>query len=59
MKFVLLAALAICAGGWLFSKISFFTILAFMKKKGYTPPSDQEVKACTKEAVAYMFRRKS
>lgn len=53
---LLLAIVAVgCALGWFFANISFKTILCFMAEKGYTLPTDEELKACTHQVILMFF----
>lgn len=45
----------ICAAGWLISQLSIKIILCYMKEKGYTPPTDSELKACSRKVTKAMF----
>lgn len=42
---------AICAIGWIINKVMFRTMIVYINKKGYTPPSDEETKACAEIAI--------
>lgn len=60
---VLLAiALVLCASKWLAYWTSSAALLLYIQGKGYTLPSDEEMKACMKAAIQngakYGFRRK-
>lgn len=46
---------AVCAAGWFFSRLSVKIILCYMKEKGYAPPTDAELKTCTRKVTEGMF----
>lgn len=48
---ILFIACIIFARGWLRNKIGLLTLTAYITKKGYAPPSDEETKACTDYVV--------
>lgn len=53
---LLLAILAVvCALGWFFSKQSIKIILCYMKEKGYEPPTDAELRACSQKVIEETF----
>ena len=37
----------ICGIGWLLKHISVLALVYYIEKKGYTQPSDKEIKECT------------
>lgn len=41
----------VCAIGWLKRYISTLALLYYIEKKGYTYPSDSEIKECTQWVV--------
>ena len=45
----------VCATGWFFSRLSVKIILCYMKEKGYAPPTDAELKTCTRKVTEGMF----
>lgn len=47
---------AVCALGWLSSRLAANAIVYYMVKKGYKPPSEDEIKACTQAAAKKMFK---
>ena len=55
VKLILLATTMVCAAGWFFAKITVKTLLCFMDEKGYTLPTEQELKACSRKAVEDTF----
>ena len=55
LTFILAIGLGTCAAGWLVNRIYFLTVLEWIVRKGYTPPTSEEVKACTQDAVRRMF----
>lgn len=48
---ILIIACIIFASGWLRNKLGLLTLTAYITKKGYAPPSDEETKACTDYVV--------
>lgn len=46
---------AVCAAGWFFSRLTVKIILCYMKEKDYAPPTNAEVKTCTRKVTAEMF----
>lgn len=53
----LLAAMAmVCAAGWFFSWLSTRILLCFMREKGYTPPTREELRACSRKTVEETFK---
>lgn len=48
---ILFIACLIFAIGWLKNKIGLLTLTAYITQKGYTPPSEEETKACTDYVV--------
>ncbi len=59
MTIVFAVAALICAAGWLVTRISLLSVITWLIKKGYTPPSQEETLACSKEVVRKMFGLKS
>lgn len=51
-----IATTAICAIGWLSSRVATNAIVYYMLKKGYKPPTEDEIKACTQAAAKKMFK---
>ena len=49
------AAAIICGLGWLREAIGLRAILLYMHGKRYTPPTEEELKACCRVAVRRMF----
>lgn len=47
---------AVCAIGWLVTRIAANAIVYYMVKNGYKPPSEDEIKACTLAAAKKMFK---
>lgn len=47
---------AICAIGWLSSRLAANAIVYYMVKKGYKPPSEDEIEECTRAAAKKMFK---
>ena len=56
--FILSALLACCALGWLKWKISTRAVVYYVLKKGYTPPSGEEMKACSIYVIKKMLHLK-
>lgn len=44
---ILSTATAICAAGWLLYWVGAAALVKYMAEKGYKPPSDEEMRACT------------
>lgn len=42
---------AVCAAGWFFNHVAVSALACYMKEKGYTPPTDAELRACTRRAI--------
>lgn len=56
MGYLLLGGIAgVCAVGWFFSRLSAKIIIFYMKEKGYTLPTDAELKACSRKATEDTF----
>ncbi len=47
---------AVCAIGWLTSKVSVYALLWYMEQKNVPAPSDEELERGTKWAVANLTR---
>lgn len=45
-----------CAVGWFCSRLSLMAMLLFMDEKGYTFPTDAEMKECCRKTTERMFR---
>lgn len=59
MGYFILSTLLICfVVGWLKWKISTLSLSYYIIKKGYTPPSDSETKACTAYVIRKMLHQK-
>lgn len=56
--FILSILLACFVVGWIKWKISTRSLVYYIAKKGYTPPSDSEAKACTAYVVRKMLHQK-
>lgn len=48
---ILIITTIVCAIGWVKGYISTLALLYYIKKKGYTYPSDSEIKECTQWVV--------
>lgn len=55
MKRLLAAMTMVCAAGWFFSWMSTRILLCFMREKGYTPPTREELRACSRKTVEKTF----
>lgn len=55
LSIVLSLIAAVCAAGCFFSRLSVKIILCYMKEKGYAPPTDTELKTCTRKVTKGMF----
>lgn len=47
----------ICAIGWVTAWIGAKAVVYYMAKKGYTPPSEDEIQECTRAVVEEIFKR--
>lgn len=56
MTFTVLLVVALL--GWLKNWLGLRTLVYFMQMKKYTPPSEQETKACTAAVIKRTFGRK-
>lgn len=52
---VLLIATIVCAVGWFCARLSTMTLLQFMNEKGYTFPTDAELKMCSRKVAEQML----
>ena len=57
MLVILSISTAICAFGWITTKVSLLAMLNFMSEKGYKLPDEEETKAYTRKAASKLFRR--
>lgn len=48
---ILAISTAVCAARWVGSDLAVGACMYYMKKKGYTLPSQEEIRACIKEVV--------
>lgn len=46
----------VCAVGWLSSRIAANAMVYYLVKKGYKPPTEDEIKACTRVVAEKMFK---
>lgn len=53
---ILSVLLAICFVGWLKNKVGLLTLSAYIVKKQYTPPTDDEIKACTEYVIKNLLK---
>ena len=58
MAIVFLVTTVICAIGWLCYWVASAALAKYMLDKGYTPPSDKEMKACSMYVWNQLLRRK-
>ena len=57
---VVFAIIAVMCGiGWLKNAVGIRALLLYMLEKKYTPPTEEELKACCNVAVRRMFGLKS
>lgn len=56
--FILSILLACFVVGWIKWKISTLSLVYYIEKKGHTPPSDSEMKACAAYVVRKMLHQK-
>lgn len=56
MKKILAATTAICAAKWFFSWLAIRILLCFMREKGYTPPTKEELRTCSRKTVEEIFK---
>lgn len=47
----------ICSLGWLVRSVSTMAMSYYIFKKGYTPPSDDEMKECTQYVVKHLLKK--
>ena len=55
----LLIVVVVGALGWITANIAIFAFDEYLREKGYTPPTSEEVDACVKKAIQRLFSRKS
>lgn len=53
---VLCISSAVCFIGWIKNKIGLLTLSAYIVKKQYTPPTEDEIKACTAYVVKNLLK---
>ncbi len=57
---ILLFTLAVCLVGWFRRFVDTWTLVTFIKDKGYPNPTNEELDACRKKVMAnlprYLFR---
>lgn len=49
------ALAAVCGAGWFLTKVSFYSVVMHLVKKGYTAPTDEEMSENAKEVIRRMF----
>lgn len=54
---ILLCVAFICALGWLNSWVARAALAKYILDKGYTPPSDEEARACATYVWSKLLRR--
>lgn len=59
MDCVLGAATCICALGWWFNKLVAKAFARFIAKKGYTPPTSEELRVCIREVMTRRSSKKT
>ena len=57
MNILLAIAAAVCAIGWISTRISVMAILRYLDVKGYTLPSEEETRACARWAARKTFHK--
>lgn len=55
MTIFLIAIAVVCGFGWLKTNISLHAVILYLLSKGYTPPTDAELRACCEVVVKRMF----
>jgi hypothetical protein len=55
---ILFITTVICAVGWLNRWVSCAALVKYILDKGYTPPSDEETKACAEYVWNKLLRRR-
>lgn len=48
----------ICGFGWLVTQIGAAALVKYMYEKNYTPPTNEELKACCKDVVIGFLRHR-
>jgi len=56
LTIILTITTAICAFGWLVSRISAIAMIRYIEIKGYERPSDAELKECVRWAAKRVFK---
>lgn len=56
---ILIALLSLCAWRWLNQYVSTAALIMYILEKGYTPPSEAEMKACAAEVWKRVLKIKS
>ena len=59
LTIVLAVVAVICGIGWLKYYISTCALVYYLQKKGYTPPSDQEIQECARYAAGKIFKKQA
>lgn len=55
MTIFLIAIAAISGIGWLKTNLGLHAVILYLLSKGYTPPTDTELRACCEVVVKRMF----
>lgn len=57
LTIVLAIVAVICGIGWLKYYISTCALVYYLQRKGYTPPSDEEIQECTRWVIKRIFKK--
>lgn len=52
---VFIISTVVCGIGWVVRYISTAAIIYYLEKKGYTKPSDEDIKECTLWVIKHLF----
>ncbi len=58
LSFVWTVAIIVCVIGWVKNHVGLLVICYYMQTKGYTPPSEEEMKACSTAVIKRLLGRK-
>lgn len=58
ITFIFMVSTAVCAMEWLGNYLAAGAFAHYIKKRGYTPPSREEIRACIQEVIQKKFLRK-
>lgn len=56
MTVFIVAALIVCAVGWLYRYISCLALIYYIEKSGYIQPNEKDMKECIRWVVEKMLR---